>query len=136
MLRSWTRIFSMFFIVQVRGLTRFLIAAFSAGRPKRRSRSAKRSRLHVEPGDRVGRGLDVPVADVQVARRVVVHRQQVELRAGRVGQVGPMQAQLVPARLPAGLDLGGLIAIDPGAHVHDGPRNAAPPGGPPAAIEG
>ena len=34
MLRSWARILSMFAIVQVRGLTRFLIAAFSAGRPK------------------------------------------------------------------------------------------------------
>ena len=32
--RSWLRIFSMFAIVQSRGLIRFLIAAFSAGSPK------------------------------------------------------------------------------------------------------
>jgi hypothetical protein len=34
MLRNWRDIFSMLDIVQARGLMLFLIAAFSAGRPK------------------------------------------------------------------------------------------------------
>jgi hypothetical protein len=74
--------------------------------------------LHpLEAGDGVGRRLDEPVADVQVARRVVVHRQHVVRRPARVGQVGAVQLELVPARLPAGLDLGRFVTVDGGAHA-------------------
>ena len=66
-------------------------------------------------GDRVGRRLDVPVADVQIAGRVRVHRQQVELGPRRVGQVRLVQPELVPARLPARLDRGGVVPLNPGA---------------------
>jgi hypothetical protein len=77
----------------------------------------------------VGGGLHVPVADVEVARRVVVHRQEVELRPRRVLEVRPVEAELVPPRLPARLDGGGVVALDPGPvgghdagpQVHDDP---------------
>ena len=65
-----------------------------------------------EARDRVGRRLDVPVPDVQVARRVRVHREQVELAPARVVEVGVVRARLVPARLPARLDLGRVVALD------------------------
>jgi hypothetical protein len=68
----------------------------------------------VEARDRVGRGLDVPVTDVDVARRVRVHRQQVE-PLSRVLEVRPVEPDLVPRLLPARLDLGRLVALDPRA---------------------
>ena len=55
---------------------------------------------------------DVPVTDMQVARRVGIHRQQVELAPRRVVQVGPVEAHLLPLRLPAGLDLRRVVTID------------------------
>src|SRR4029078_12376321 len=51
--------------------------------------------------------------DVQVTRRIGVHRQQVIAVAG-LGQGGLVQAQLVPPRLPARLDRGGGVTADPG----------------------
>ena len=68
-----------------------------------------------EAGQGVGRRLHVPVADVQVARRVVVHRQEVVRRPRRVVQVRPVEAELRPARLPARLDGGRVVALDPGS---------------------
>ena len=53
-----------------------------------------------EAGERVGRRLDVPVADVQVARRVGVHRQQVVLRPRRVAR-GPSGTGRAPPSAPA-----------------------------------
>ncbi len=67
----------------------------------------------VEPGEGVGRRDDVPVADVDVARRIRVHRQQVELPTGRVVEVGSVHPELVPLLLPAGLDRGGVVPLDP-----------------------
>ncbi len=49
----------------------------------------------VEAGQRVGRGLDVPVPDVQVARRVRVHRQQVVLGPAR-RRPGPCRTGRAP----------------------------------------
>src|SRR5450756_2529808 len=66
------------------------------------------------PGDRVGRRLDVPVTNVQVARRVRVHRQQVVLRPRVVVEVRPVEAQLGPARLPARLRRRMVVVFDPG----------------------
>ena len=50
---------------------------------------------------RVGRGDDVPVADVQVARRIRVHREQVVLGLRLVAKVRVVQAVGRPLRLPA-----------------------------------
>src|SRR6185503_17036210 len=69
----------------------------------------------MEPGEGVGGGRDVPVPDVEVARRVRVHREQVELRTRLVLQVDPIEPELLPAALPARLDLGRVVALDPGA---------------------
>ena len=69
--------------------------------------------------DRIGRRLHVPVTDVQRARRVVEHRQQVEAGLRAVGQVGPVQAELLPAGLPARLDGGRVVALDPATSVAD-----------------
>ncbi len=84
-------------------------------------------------GDRVGRRLDVPVPDVEIPRRVVVHGQQVVLGPGRVSEVRPIQVELCPARLPARLDRRGVVALDPGPlGGHDlasGMRNNPPPHG-------
>ena len=70
-----------------------------------------------EPGERVGRALDVPVPDVQVARRVVVHREQVVLGPARVPEVGLVHPELVPAGLPARLDGARVVALDPASAV-------------------
>ena len=69
----------------------------------------------VEPGDRVGRRDDVPVPDVDVARRVGVHRQQVEARPLLVVEVGPVEPELGPLRLPARFDRDGVVPLDPGS---------------------
>ncbi len=69
----------------------------------------------VEAGQCVGRGHDVPVADVEVARRIGVHRQDVRLGPRLVVEVRLVQPGLVPPRLPAGLDRRGVVAFDPGA---------------------
>src|SRR4051812_38370063 len=66
----------------------------------------------METGKRVGWGRDVPVTDVQVARRVRVHRQEIEIPPGLVVEVDLVQAQLLPAPLPARLDLGRVVALD------------------------
>ena len=71
-------------------------------------------------GDRVRRRLDVPVADVQRARRVGVHREQEEPRPGAVVEVRVVEAEVGPARLPPGLDGRGLVALGAGARVADG----------------
>src|SRR5205823_1330002 len=80
--------------------------------------------------NRVGRGDDVPMADVKVARGVRVHRQEVVTVAGRP-EVGLVQPQLVPLRLPARLDLGGLVALDAGSRRRGRhfscPINKSPP---------
>ena len=69
----------------------------------------------MEAGDRVGRRDDVPVADVDVARRIRVHRQQVELAPLGVVEVRPIHAELGPARLPARLDRRRVVALGPDA---------------------
>ena len=61
---------------------------------------------------RVGRRLDVPVADVQVTRGVGVHREQVVGRARVVLEVGVIEAELVPSLLPVGLDGRRVVALD------------------------
>ena len=61
---------------------------------------------------RVGRRLDVPVADVQVARGVGVHREQVVVGLAVVVEVGVVEPQLLPASLPVGLDGGRVVAVD------------------------
>ena len=66
-----------------------------------------------EAGQRVARGDDVPVPDVQVARRIRVHRQQVVLGSRVVDQVRLVQPELGPARLPARLDRRRVVALDP-----------------------
>ncbi len=66
----------------------------------------------MEAGDGVGWGLHVPVPDMEIPRRVVVHRQQVELGLGRVAQVRIVQAELRPALLPPRLNGRGLVAVD------------------------
>ena len=62
---------------------------------------------------RIARRHDVPVPDVQVARRIRVHRQHVVLGPARVREVGVVQAELRPARLPARLDRRRVVALDP-----------------------
>ena len=66
----------------------------------------------MEAGDRIGRRLDVPVADVDVARRIRVHRQEVEPRPRGVVEVGPIHPELGPALLPAGLDRRRVVALE------------------------
>ncbi len=66
-----------------------------------------------EAGERVGGRDDVPVADVQVARRVGVHRQDVGLGTGLVVEIRLVEPELLPARLPARLDRGRIVAFDP-----------------------
>ncbi len=63
-------------------------------------------------GERVAGRDDVPVPDMQVARRVRVHRQHVVLGLGVVEEVGLVLARLLPARLPARLDGCVVIAFD------------------------
>ena len=64
-----------------------------------------------EAGARVGGRLDVPVADVQVARRVGVHREQVVLAAASVSDRSVLvQPRVGPALLPVRLDDGRLVA--------------------------
>ena len=58
-----------------------------------------------EARSRVRRRHDVPVADVQVARRVGVHREQVVAGPRLVRQVGVVEPELFPALLPARLDV-------------------------------
>ncbi len=70
-----------------------------------------------EAGQGIGRGHDVPVADVQVARRVRVHRQQVMPRLARVGEVRVVEARIGPALLPGGLDRRRVVALDAAAGV-------------------
>ncbi len=70
-----------------------------------------------EAGHGVRRRLDVPVPDVQVARRIRVHRQQVVLGPGRVREIRLVQAQLRPLGLPARLDDGRVVALDPAAAI-------------------
>ena len=69
-----------------------------------------------EAGERVGRRLDVPVPDVDVARRVGVHRQQV-VAVARLGEVRPVQLELLPALLPARFDRARVVALDAGSLV-------------------
>ena len=109
--------FSMFDIVQSRGLMRFLIAAFSAGSPKRVEADRQEDVLAVHPveaGDRVGRRLDVPVADVEVARRVRVHRQQV-VAGPRRRRAGPSRSRPSSSQRACqrGSIDGGVVALDP-----------------------
>jgi hypothetical protein len=70
-----------------------------------------------ETSQRVARGHDVPVADVEVARRVRVHRQEVVLRARLVDEVRLVQPELRPTRLPARLDGARVVALDPRARL-------------------
>ena len=65
-----------------------------------------------EAGARVRRRHGIPVADVQVARRIGQHRQEVVLPALRV-DARPVQPVALPAPLPLGLDGGGLIPRPP-----------------------
>ena len=105
-------------IVHVNGWPPLLIAAFSAGRPNASKPIGEEHVVAQHPpiaGERVGRGLDVPVADVEIARRVVVHRQQVVLGPAGVGEVGLVQAQVGPALLPARLDGRRVVALDRGS---------------------
>ena len=86
-----------------------------------------------ESRERVGRRHDVPVADVQVTRRVRVHRQLVPLGPRVVAQVRLVHPELGPARLPARLDRGRVVAFDPGScvgrHGPIVPDNRGPVGG-------
>jgi hypothetical protein len=65
----------------------------------------------VEAAQGVRRRLHVPVPDVQIPRRVVVHREQVVLGLAVVGEVRVVEPELRPALLPARLDGRGLVAI-------------------------
>ena len=88
----------------------------------------------VEAAQGVRRRLHVPVTDVQIPRRVVVHRQQVVLGPGIVGQVRVVEPKLRPAPLPSRLDGRWLVAVDAGALCcrHGGPLALWLAGGTPA----
>ena len=62
--------------------------------------------------DGVGRRLYIPVANVQVARRVRPHREQVVVGLARVGEVGGVESKLFPAALPARLNLGRVVPLE------------------------
>jgi len=62
--------------------------------------------------DRVGRRLYVPVSNVQVARWVWPHREQVVVGLARVGEVGGVKSELFPAALPARLNLGRVVPLE------------------------
>ena len=62
--------------------------------------------------DGVGRVHDVPVTNVQVARRVGPHREQVVVGLARVGEVGGVESKLLPAALPARLNLGRVVPLE------------------------
>ncbi len=68
-------------------------------------------------GERIARGDDVPMPDVQVTGRIRVHRQEVVLGLRGVVEVGLVQTELGPARLPARLDGRRVVALDPGPLV-------------------
>ena len=72
-----------------------------------------------EAGERVCRRLDVPVPDVDVARRVRVHRQQV-VAVARLLEVRAVQLELLPALLPARFDRARVVALDAGSLVPAG----------------
>ncbi len=70
--------------------------------------------LEVVPGHRVGDGVRLGVAHVQIAGGVREHVQQVGARAGIVRVVaGPEQVALSPAGLPLFLDLAGVVVLRP-----------------------
>ena len=70
--------------------------------------------LEVVPGHRVGDGVGLGVAHVQVARGVREHVQQVGARAGVLRVVaGPEQVHLRPAGLPLLLDFAGVVVLRP-----------------------
>ena len=107
--RSWRRMLSMFFNVHACGWILFLIAAFSAGRPKASKPIGMKTFspcIRWKRRQGVGRRLHVPVPDVEVPRRVVVHRQQVVLgpRCRRPGPCrtgrAPPSAAAIAARWP------------------------------------
>ena len=96
--RSWRRMFSMFFKVHSRGLILFLIAAFSAGRPKASKPIGRKTFSPFMRWKRASASVgvfDVPVPDVQVSRRVRVHRQQVVLGPRR-RRPGPCRTGRAP----------------------------------------
>ena len=64
-------------------------------------------------GERVGRVHDVPVADVQIARWVRPHREQVVARLGCGGEVGGVETERLPVRLPARLNLARVVSLQP-----------------------
>ena len=62
--------------------------------------------------DGVGRVHDVPVANVQVARWVWPHGEQVVVGLARIGEVGGVEPKLFPAALPARLNLGRVVPLE------------------------
>ena len=60
----------------------------------------------------VGWGFYIPVANVQVARGVGPHREQVVVGLARVGEVGGVESKLLPAALPARLNLGRVVPLE------------------------
>ena len=110
-------------VVELYGCPPLLMAAFSAGRPKecKTNRVNKFEALHPSEARRASVGLyDIPVPDVQVARRVVVHRQHVVPRPARARRGPscvhrPSSAQRACQR---SCGVGGrLVAFDPGSAV-------------------
>ncbi len=68
--------------------------------------------LHApEASHGIGQRHDRPVPDVQVPGRVRVHRHDVVLGPRLVAQVGVVEPELIPARLPARLDLGRVVSV-------------------------
>ena len=62
--------------------------------------------------DGVGRVHDVPVANVQVARWVWPHGEQVVVGLARIGEVGGVEPEFFPAALPARLNLGRVVPLE------------------------
>ena len=62
-------------------------------------------------GERVGRRLHIPVTNVQVAGGVRPHGEQVVAGFGSLGQVCGVEAERLPVRLPARLNLARIVSL-------------------------
>ena len=62
-------------------------------------------------GERVGRRLHIPVADVKIAGWIRPHGEQVVAGFGSLGQVCGVEAERLPVRLPARLNLARIVSL-------------------------